>query len=335
MTIWTNCANVLNNLFSEMRTSNSLKLKYSAKFSRSIRDIASSLSLKFEHGIRPETNAVFLNNNLKISVAVIDLSGKKPILGGYKMNDFIYPASLYKVFVATEVLRQVENKRFNLDKKIIVSTENVVDKKKQIPYDKRKLLKTNDRVSIEYLLELMLQRSDNTAANCLIDLVGREKINKNIIKKYHWLGSEVTRKFLSRESEKPKWKKAPVTLTCGRHIAEFFFLIEKEKMINKKVSLKLKEILSKSGHFMAENLISDLPEGVKFYRKGGWFEKKLKDGSILKSNCDAGIVKINNIKYVIVVLTGLKTKNKKDNFPMTKLSEKIYELILNKSTTKR
>ncbi|MBU6431305.1 serine hydrolase, partial [Patescibacteria group bacterium] len=181
------------------------------------------------------------------------------------------------------------------------------------------------------LLKLMLSRSDNTAANCLIDLVGRENINKNIIKEYHWDGSEITRKFIPRKSEKAKYKKAPITLTCARHIAEFLFLVEKGKIINKTTSRYLKESLLNGKHFENENIGAGLPKSAKFYRKGGWFETGLKDGSILKFNSDAGIVEGKNVKYVIAILASLKTRNRKKSFPMKKLSKAIYDLISSKN----
>lgn len=234
---------------------------------------------------------------------------------------------MYKIFVAAEALRQVENKIINFDKKITISKINAVDKRKQIPYDGGKLLKSGDKESMGYLLELMLSRSDNTAANCLIDLVGRENINKNIIKKYHWQGSEVTRKFLSRKFEKAKYKKAPITLTCARHIAKLFFLVEKEKILNSESSQLLKELLSNGKHFENDNIGAGLPKSSKFYRKGGWFESNLKDGTIVKFNSDAGIVEDGNIKYIIVILTSIKTKSHKKSSLMKRLSHEIYELI--------
>ncbi len=300
-------------------------LKHNVKFSKSIENILFSLKIIPKHDRSLNRPVVFLNK--KISIAVINLSGKNPIMGGYNNDYFIYPASLYKIYVAAEVLRQIDNKIINLNKKITVSKINAVDKRKQIPYDDSKLLKAGDKGSVRHLLELMLSRSDNTVANCLIDLVGRENINKNIIKKYHWQGSEVTRKFISRKFEKAKYKKAPITLTCARHIAELFFLIEEEKLLNSESRRLLKEFLSTGKHFEDNNIGAGLPKSAKFYRKGGWFESKLKDGVILKFNSDAGIVEDGNIKYIIAVLTSLKTKSHKKSFPMKKLSSEIYDLI--------
>jgi hypothetical protein len=40
----------------------------------------------------------------QISFAVIDLTGKKPVFGGINFSNFIYPASVYKMYVAMEIL---------------------------------------------------------------------------------------------------------------------------------------------------------------------------------------------------------------------------------------
>ncbi len=48
----------------------------------------------------------------------------------------------------------------------------------------------------------MITRSDNSAANCLIDKATRPEINK-MIDDLGWSGSEVTRKFLKRKYEDP------------------------------------------------------------------------------------------------------------------------------------
>ena len=130
----------------------------------------------------------------KISFAVIDLNGNKPVLGGVNFDNFIYPASVYKMYVAMEVLRQVSNGGFSLFKQYIVKSPNDVDKSREISYDPRPLLKDGDTVTVNYLLDLMITRSDNSAANCLIDIATRDSINKTMHEN-GWYGSEVTENF--------------------------------------------------------------------------------------------------------------------------------------------
>ncbi len=50
----------------------------------------------------------------KVSFAVIDLNGKSPVLGGVNYDNFIYPASVYKMYVAMEILKQASLGQFSL-----------------------------------------------------------------------------------------------------------------------------------------------------------------------------------------------------------------------------
>jgi hypothetical protein len=113
----------------------------------------------------------------QISLAVVDLTGDPPRLGGVHPDSFIYPASVYKLYVAAEVLHQVSTGTGHLWDPVVVRSPNVVDGVKEIVSDPRPLLKDGDTVTVNYLRDLMVTRSDNTAANCLIDLARRENIN--------------------------------------------------------------------------------------------------------------------------------------------------------------
>jgi beta-lactamase class A len=77
------------------------------KLSHSLRDIAVEFALDGEFPTEdgPE----------RISLAVIDLTGKSPRFGGVYADNFIYPASVYKMYVAAEVLRQVSEGKSALD----------------------------------------------------------------------------------------------------------------------------------------------------------------------------------------------------------------------------
>jgi D-alanyl-D-alanine carboxypeptidase len=83
------------------------------------------------------------------------------------------------------ILSELEEKR--LDDLVEVNSLNEVDKDnprlfpKSTHRDHRPLLRSGEKVSIDYLLSLMLTRSDNTASNMLMDLANRENINNYII----------------------------------------------------------------------------------------------------------------------------------------------------------
>ncbi len=293
----------------------------------------------------------------EIGVAIIDLKQTHPHIFGYNMDHFIYPASVYKIFIGAEVLRQIETGALSLEQNITIKSPNDVDTDARIfPGDTRKLLTAGDVVTIDHLLALMLERSDNTASNTLIDLVSRESITENIVHKYNWHGSEVTRKFLDRVKEHKPYQYCQTTLTCARHIAEFFYLVENEKLISPFVSNKLKEYMLNWKPGMRTGL--NLSNYISYYRKGGYLENNLynvfsksyykqnftikkfiksilglikaivtKHWAIIRWVNDAGVVKGANSHYVISVFSVNKQINSYKKFGSEKLAKLIYEYM--------
>ena len=204
----------------------------------------------------------------QISFAVIDLNSESPIIGGVNMDNFIYPASVYKIYVAAEILNQISKGMYSLDSIIVVKSPNDVDRIKEIRTDPRPLLKDGDSVTVNYLLDLMITRSDNSASNCLIDLAKREKINK-LMHKYNWHGSEVTRKFLSRKFEDHGYENIKGTETSALHAADFLYLIYSNKLNNPWVSKQLKSLLARQ--LDNTKLSKGLPDNTMFYHKTGWY----------------------------------------------------------------
>lgn len=162
----------------------------------------------------------------QISFAVIDLTSEVPVFGGVNAHNFLYPASVYKMYAAMEVLKQVSNGVYTLHQQYVVESPNDVDKEKEISYDPRPLLSAGDTVTINHLLDLMITRSDNTAANCIIDIAGRQNINATM-HEYNWYGSEVTRKFLPRAYEDPGYDTIRGTESSAFHAADFMYHIYK------------------------------------------------------------------------------------------------------------
>lgn len=283
-------------------------------------------------GVRPQ----------EISVAVIDLKNPEAQIAGYNMDHFIYPASIYKVFVAAEILRQINIGERSLENIVEIAPVNEVDKDnprffpKSTHRDHRPLLKTGDKVTIDYLLDLMLTRSDNTASNVLIDIADRENINKNIILPNGWSGSDVTRKFLDRLKEEGEYRVSKITVSNARHLALFFYKVEKGELVNAWVSEKLKSYLLRWNRDGRGGLY--LPAFKSYYRKGGWLvingykwniyrgiKSAFNKGyAVIKYSGDAGVVEGKSSHYAIAVLTIVKTKWPWQRFSLEQLSKKIY-----------
>jgi len=249
----------------------------------------------------------------QISLAVIDLSGSAPRLGGVNALNFIYPASVYKMYVAAEVLRQVSEGKHALSEPVVVVYPNAVDKTKELAFDPRPLLREGDTVTVNYLLDLMITRSDNSAANCLIDLARRDNINR-MMEAYGWKGSEVTRKFVKRTVEDSGYAGIRSTETCALHAAEFMLRVQTNTLENPWVSMQMKTLLGRQ--LDKSKLAAGLPRNAMMYHKTGWYSYWTND---------AGIVDDGSARYVVACFLPLQEERA---LPMLKdLSARIHQLF--------
>lgn len=229
----------------------------------------------------------------RVGLAVIDLSSQPPRLGAVGADAFLYPASLYKMYVAAEVLRQVREGRYDLDTPVAVAAHNAVDTAREVLTDPRPLLQAGDTVTVSYLLDLMVTRSDNSAANELIDLATRPAID-SLLHRYGWSGSEVTRKFLPRAAEDPGYAEVRSTETSARHAAEFLALAATDRLVDPWVSRRLLVLLG--GQLDRTKLAAGLPRGAFYAHKTGWWSTWTHD---------AGVVVDGDVHYVVALLTPL------------------------------
>jgi beta-lactamase class A len=256
----------------------------------------------------------------KISFAVIDLNGRRPLIGGVNMENFIYPASVYKMYVAMEILKQVSNEEYSLYKSYVVKSPNDVDHTSEISWDPRPLLKDGDTVTVDYLLDLMITRSDNSAANCMIDIAGRKNINETMHEN-GWYGSEVTRKFLSRKFEDSGYDTIRGTVTSALYAADFMYKIYKNELVNPWVSQQLKVLLGRQ--LDTTKLSIGLPHTAMFYHKTGWWNYFTND---------VGIVDDRDIRYIIALFTPITEMEVRPR--MKELSRRVYEMMKRKYAKK-
>ena len=257
-----------------------------------------------------------LTKRFEIGLAVVDLReqdvNRQYRIFGYNMGKSMYPASLSKIFIGAEVLRRAMIEDLDLDQKIEIRSPNDVDHDpRAFPGDHRRLLVAGDVVTIEELLDRMLSRSDNTASNELIDLVGRDAINKHIIARHGWQGSELTRKFISRSFEESAFKQAPITMSCPQHIADFFTRMA----TNPHILLRLQK-------YMRSHVSMWLP----WYccRKGGKHDSKLQDGRTAHWLHEAGIVVGRRSTYVVALMTLDKNDQPVSSFPLRRFVETLH-----------
>ena len=284
-------------------------LSYDKKLSEELYKIVNELELNKDFNVGEDGFE-------QISLAVIDMSGPVPLMGGVNPDNFIYPASVYKMYVAAEVLHQISQGKYKLSTNYVADFPNIVDRSKEILNDPRPLLKEKDTITVNYLLDLMITRSDNSAANCLIDIAGRKNID-SLMHLNNWYGSEVTRKFLKRKYEDAGYENIRGTETNALHAADFLYKIYNNELINLWVSKQLKTFLGRQ--LDNTKLSTGLPNNTMFYHKTGWFAYWTND---------AGIVEDENVKYVVACFIPLEQEKALPKFKV--LSEKIYQLIKNR-----
>ncbi|HEY9166214.1 MAG TPA: serine hydrolase [Candidatus Kryptonia bacterium] len=249
----------------------------------------------------------------QVSFAVVDLDGAEPILGGVNYDNFIYPASVYKIYVAMQVLKEIYSGDYFLTSPYVVRSPNAVDVGKQIDWDPRPTLKDGDTVTINYLLDLMITRSDNSAANCLIDVARRDSINQTM-HDYGWYGSEVTRKFLGRDVEDSAYKTIRGTETCALHAADFMYRVYTNQLVSPWVSMQMKALLGRQ--LDTTKISAGLPPNTMFYHKTGWWS--------FWTN-DVGIVDNGKMKYIISCFTPVDEITAGPR--MKELSRKVFDLL--------
>lgn len=151
------------------------------------------------------------------SICVVDLCDPdRPRVAGWRMDNFLYPASTYKLYVLGEAIREIVAGEKGLDDVVTVKERNVRD-------DSR--LVAEQQTSVSEILRLMMQYSDNTAANEAIDLVDRQRASA-LLRAMDLQGSDITRKYLPRTLEDDGYTSVPGTTTCARHFATFLWAVE-------------------------------------------------------------------------------------------------------------
>lgn len=252
-----------------------------------------------------------------VSFLVIDLRTDAPVWGGVFADSFIYPASVYKMYVAAEVLSQVLDGRYDLDGPIVVKPHNAVDTILEVPSDPHPLLVAGDTVTVGYLLDLMITRSDNSAANEMIDLAGRPAID-SLMHRYGWVGSEVTRKFLPRRFEDAGYAEVVSTKTSARQAAEFLALAATDQLVNPWVSRRLMALLT--GQLDNTKLAQGLPRGAYFAHKTGWWSDWTHD---------VGVVMDGDARYVIALFTPVAEREALPR--MAELGAAVHRLMMQRA----
>lgn len=220
---------------------------------------------------------------------------------GINEDSLFSPASLLKTPVAMALFKYSEDNEEILNKKIIVSNEDILlDKNQNIKFDG--VIEGGKEYTFLQILESMLQKSDNAAAGIILRNVP-EKYTDGV---FHSIG--VPYKDVRHE----------VSLRV-KDYAAFFRVLFNASYLNRPMSEKLLEILSNTEY--KDGLVKGVPSNIKVAHKFG--ERVINNVYQLH---DCGIVYYPKNPYLLCVMT------KGNNFTnqqrvISELSDFIYKEV--------
>ncbi len=215
-----------------------------------------------------------------ISYYIEDLQTGRTLV--WNENQQLPAASVIKLPIAVSVFEQELAGKIQLDAEVVLKATDKADGSGVL-----KRTRSGTKLTVANLLELMLQRSDNTATNILTDLLGLEEINGSC----HRQGLTATcmpRYIMDLTARDNKIENYTSATDMGRLLKALYA----KQILDPPASEQLLEILK--GQHVRDRLPRYLPAGVVVAHKTG----------LMKDAChDVGILYGRNHDFVIAVLT--------------------------------
>lgn len=216
-------------------------------------------------------------------------------------------ASCIKIPIAMALLKEVQDNLINLDEKILVRKEEMVDGSGIIyEFDEKDY-------SLRELLTVMIIQSDNTAANKIIDILGMEKIN-NTIKSAGLKETFLKRKMMDFKAR----EKGLENLSCSLDLAQCLKMIHQASFLNKEYSDFLLKILKKS----------QTRDKIPFYMpEREWNKIGNKTGSLPGIENDAALMNLDKGNFVFVVMSKSLPNNVYGVVTISRMGKMMWDII--------
>ena len=215
-----------------------------------------------------------------ISYYIEDLQTGRTIV--WNENQPLPAGSVIKLPIAVSVFEQELAGKLQLDAEVVLKATDKADGSGVL-----KRTRSGTKLTVANLLELMLQRSDNTATNILTDLLGLEEINGSC-QRQGLTATCMPRYIMDLAARDNKIENYTSATDMGRLLKSLYA----RQILDPPTSAQLLEILK--GQHVRDRLPRYLPPGVVVAHKTG----------LMKDAChDVGILYGRNHDYVIAVLT--------------------------------
>jgi beta-lactamase class A len=228
-------------------------------------------------GLAPKLARLANSTPGMVAISVVDLTRGYAISINGDTN--LPAASTIKVPVMVEVMRQIALGKFGFER-----TVSLQDGDRDCGYGALCEARWGSKYTVWQLLWSMITVSDNTAANMLIRLVGRQNINgtmQSLGLTQTWLGDSI-----HSDGDVRKLR------TSANDMMKLLGMIAERRLINAQASNAMLEILAGQRHNTM--LPAWLPKNVTVAHKTGTLHDTLND---------VGIVELDGSPYVICVFT--------------------------------
>lgn len=227
------------------------------------------------HALAPELAKLAWSTPGLVAISVGDLRSGRAISVNGEVN--LPAASTIKIPVMVEVFRQIAVGRFALSKKM-----SLLDRDRDCGYGDLCTAPVDAQYRVSALLVAMIDDSDNTAANMLIRLVGRQSINRTMA----GLGLSQTRLSDSIRSDGD----IRGLRTSADDMLRLLTMIAAGRVVDARSCDEMLAILAGQRH--NDLLPEPLPKSVVVAHKTGTLHDTLND---------VGIVELDGAPYVICV----------------------------------
>jgi len=116
----------------------------------------------------------------KFGLYIFDTKSEKTY--SHNADEKFYAASVFKLFLVTSVFQQVEDGKISLDDKYKLEENDKTGGTGVLQYEEDK----EKEYTVLELVTLALQKSDNTAQNMLIRIIGKSYINESVFTKNNY-----------------------------------------------------------------------------------------------------------------------------------------------------
>ena len=223
---------------------------------------------------------VAANTSMPIYVSVIDLP--TGAVAGYQSDTRIMSASMIKMLIAHTFLEQVKAGAFSLDDTYTLKASDIVGGTGTLGG-----LGAGAEVTYREILKRMINVSDNTGTNILIDAVGMDAINEDA-KRLKLKETELNRHMMDYDAIAAGHD----NYTCASDMAKLMRMVFRATFVDADSSALMLEALREQEDWCG--IKNGLPEGTSFAHKTGTHTLVRHDGGIVEGDHP----------FVIVVLCG-------------------------------